>query len=160
MSSTGATLEIAEVHRRLFAGPSGPARRHDLVARPGHITVVLGPNGAGKSTHIARDRGLSAPHSGSIVLGDSEIAACRRSGTLSTASRFLPQGRSTFPELTVAENIELGGWLMRCEPCAPAPGVEATFVRYPTLARAARPAGRQSQWWSAARGGDRAAVDG
>ena len=47
---------------------------------------------------------------------------------------MLPQGRSVFTELTVAENLELGGWLWRADRTRLRRGVEAAFTRYPVLA--------------------------
>jgi len=144
ISSIGSTLKIAEV----IAGysPGHPVLRGvNLVAKPGHITAVLGPNGAGKSTLLRAIAGFLRPSSGSIVIGDSEIAALPPHCHIEHGIALLPQGRSTFPELTVTENIELGGWIMRSDRKRLRQSVEATFVRYPHLRELRdRPAGSLS----------------
>jgi len=58
---------------------------------------------------------------------------------------FLPQGRSTFPELTVAENIELGGWTMRSNRPRLRDAMGRVLARYPILGDLRdRPAGSLS----------------
>jgi branched-chain amino acid transport system ATP-binding protein len=104
-----------------------------LTAEPGRITVVLGPNGAGKSTLLRLVAGFISPTSGSVRLNDADIGFLPAHLHLKHGIGLLPQGRSTFPELTVAENIELGGWIMRSERKRLRDAVDAIFVRYPNL---------------------------
>lgn len=116
-----------------------------LRAHPGRITVVLGPNGAGKSTMLRVAAGFLSPSSGSVLLDDVDISALPAHERLERGIGLLPQGRSTFPELTVAENIELGGWTMRSDRPRLRAAVEAVYVRYPVLrALRDRPAGSLS----------------
>jgi branched-chain amino acid transport system ATP-binding protein len=132
MSRTTSTLRIQEI----VAGytPGHPVLRGvNLVAKPGHITVVLGPNGAGKSTLLRSIAGFLRPSSGSIVLGETEISALPPHRHIERGIALLPQGRSTFPELTVTENIELGGWTMRSDRKRLRRAVEAMFERYSHL---------------------------
>lgn len=132
MTSTTPTLKIAEV----VAGyvPGHPVLRGvSLVAQPGQITVVLGPNGAGKSTLLRVIAGFLQPSSGSVVLGETDVASLPPHRHMARGIALLPQGRSTFPELTVAENIELGGWVMRSDRPRLRQAVEAMFARYPHL---------------------------
>ncbi len=138
------TLKIADVVAGYTAGHP-VLRGVNLVARPGRITVVLGPNGAGKSTLLRAIAGFLQPSSGSIVLGDNDIANLSPHRHMEHGVALLPQGRSTFPELTVAENIELGGWTMRGDRALLRRAVEAMFARYPHLrALRDRPAGSLS----------------
>ncbi|MDM0026806.1 ABC transporter ATP-binding protein [Variovorax saccharolyticus] len=81
----------------------------DLDVLPG-ITVVLGPNGAGKTTLLKALAGL-LPRAGEAVLDGvalppGEATACVRQGLALVA-----EGRQLFPQMTVTENLELGGWL-------------------------------------------------
>ena len=102
----------------LVAGyvPGHPVLRGiSLTARPSRITVVLGPNGAGKSTMLRAVAGYLSPESGRICIGDSDITRLPPHSHMEHGVALLPQGRSTFPDLTVAENIELGGWTLRSE---------------------------------------------
>jgi branched-chain amino acid transport system ATP-binding protein len=105
----------------------------NLKAEPGRITVILGPNGAGKSTLLKAVSGFLPPEEGTIRLGDTEVGSLPPHRHIEHGIALLPQGRSTFPELTVAENIELGGWTMRGDRKRLREAVEAMFVRYPHL---------------------------
>ena len=131
--TAGAELRIDA----LFAGylPGHPILRGvSITAKPGRITVVLGPNGAGKSTMLRTVAGYLAPESGCISLGEDDIAGLPAFRRIEHGIAFLPQGRSTFPDLTVGENIELGGWIMRGDKARLRSAVDAVFSRYPTLA--------------------------
>lgn len=105
----------------------------NLKAEPGRITVILGPNGAGKSTLLKAVSGFLPPEEGTIRLGDTEVGSLPPHRHIEHGIALLPQGRSTFPELTVVENIELGGWTMRGDRKRLRESVEAMFVRYPHL---------------------------
>jgi len=114
--------------------PGHPVLRSvNVTAEPGRITVVLGPNGAGKSTLLRVVAGFLAPAAGSVTLDEADICALPPYRHLGRGIGLLPQGRSTFPELTVAENIELGGWTLRSDRKRLRDAVEAMFVRYPHL---------------------------
>lgn len=82
-----------------------------LEARPG-LTVILGPNGAGKTTLLKAIAGL-IPRSGRVRLDDDEIAPeAKTSDIVRRGIVLVPEGRQLFPQMTVAENLELGGWLL------------------------------------------------
>lgn len=142
--SNAPTLKIADVVAGYSAGHP-VLRGVNLAVEPGRITVVLGPNGAGKSTLLRAIAGFLQPSRGSIVLGDNDIARLPPHWHIEHGIAFLPQGRSTFPELTVAENIELGGWTMRGDRARLRQAVRAMFARYPHLRTLRdRPAGSLS----------------
>ncbi|MEV4564351.1 ABC transporter ATP-binding protein [Nonomuraea sp. NPDC049421] len=67
-----------------------------LTAAKGEMVALLGPNGAGKSTLANTLAGLLRPASGSVRIG----------GRLA----LIPEGRQLFPDLSVADNLVLGGW--------------------------------------------------
>jgi branched-chain amino acid transport system ATP-binding protein len=116
-----------------------------LRAAPGRITVILGPNGAGKSTLLRVLAGFLVPDSGTVFLGDLDISRLPSHQHMSRGIGLLPQGRSAFPELTVVENIELGGWTIRRERKRLHEAVDQMFTRYPQLAHLRnRPAGTLS----------------
>jgi len=132
MTMAASRLRIIDV----VAGyvPGQPVLRGVTVtAEPGRITVVLGPNGAGKSTLLRVVAGFLSPEAGNVRLGDADIGSLPAHRHLDRGIGLLPQGRSTFPELTVAENIELGGWTLRSDRKRRHDAVEAMFVRYPNL---------------------------
>ncbi|MFL9824275.1 ABC transporter ATP-binding protein [Rhodoplanes sp. SY1] len=132
----------------LVAGytPAHPVLRGvDVTARAGRITVVLGPNGAGKSTLLKVAAGFLAPQQGTVMLDDTDIGQLPAHRHIALGVGLLPQGRSTFPDLTVHENIELGGWSMRSDRKRLAAAVEAVLTRYPHLRELRdRPAGSLS----------------
>lgn len=81
--------------------------------REGEIVCVIGPNGAGKSTAFKAVYGFVQVSEGSIHFGDSEITNDDPEKVIQHGITFVPQGRSTFPQMTVDENLELGMYLVR-----------------------------------------------
>ena len=78
----------------------------------GGITCVVGPNGAGKSTLIACVNGLLKPRRGSVTLHGEQIAGRTPRDILRLGVVSVPQNHSLFRDMTVAENLELGGYLL------------------------------------------------
>ena len=75
----------------------------------GSITLLLGPNGAGKSTVLKTLFGLLKPRQGRILLDGEEISGATQKALLAKGIAFVPQGRNLFGQLTVFQNLELGG---------------------------------------------------
>jgi len=116
-----------------------------LDARPGQLTVVLGPNGAGKSTILRVLAGYLRPEAGRVLLDERDITRVPPHRRLDLGVAFLPQGRSVFPNLTVAQNVELGGWIHRRDHVRLRRAVETVYQRYPTVRQLrGRPAGSLS----------------
>jgi acyl-CoA reductase-like NAD-dependent aldehyde dehydrogenase/ABC-type branched-subunit amino acid transport system ATPase component len=81
-----------------------------LEARPG-LTVILGPNGAGKTTLLKAIAGL-IPRQGRVVFdGETLDPAAKPADIVRRGLALVPEGRQLFPMMSVAENLELGGWL-------------------------------------------------
>ena len=78
-------------------------------ARKGAITLLLGPNGAGKSTVLKTLFGLLKPRQGRILLDGQAIGGASQKELLARGIAFVPQGRNLFGQLTVWQNLELGG---------------------------------------------------
>ena len=127
----------------LCAGYGGVpvVRGVDLRVEPGRIVALLGPNGAGKTTTLLAVSGLVAPTAGSVRVLDGATSARSRRSTVGRRARaglaHVPEDRSLFPGLTVAEHLTLGvGW--RRGRSAQARGVEL----FPALGELlGRPAG-------------------
>ena len=81
-----------------------------LEARPG-LTVILGPNGAGKSTLLKALAGL-IPRGGGVTLDGADRPDKTRQIVRGGAA-LVGEGRQLFAQMTVAENLELGGWLTK-----------------------------------------------
>ena len=80
-----------------------------LEARPG-LTVILGPNGAGKTTLLKALAGL-IPRRGIVTL-DGEDLPAKTHEIVRAGIALVAEGRQLFPQMTVTENLELGGWLV------------------------------------------------
>ena len=119
----------------------------------GEITCVVGPNGSGKSTLLATISGLLQPRLGTITVR--RRAADRQEPRGRSCARgvvHVPQNHSLFTEMTVRENIELGGYLLADRGAGrPAPAREVEEM-FPAVAEWARPEGRQPVRRSAAAG--------
>lgn len=105
----------------------------NLRADPGRITVILGPNGAGKSTLLKVISGFLSPEMGTVLLGEADVSSLPPHRYIERGVALLPQGRSVFPELSVLDNIQLGGWTMRSDRKRLGEAVEAMLARYPHL---------------------------
>ncbi len=79
----------------------------------GGITAIIGPNGAGKSTLLAAVVGLLRPRSGRVLLDGRDITGISPLQAISAGIVIVPQARSLFPNMTVAENVDLGGYTVR-----------------------------------------------
>ncbi len=84
-----------------------------LEVAAGGITCVVGPNGAGKSTLMSCVSGLLRPRHGSIRLRGEELCGRSPREILRLGVVQVPQQHSLFPEMTVRENLELGGYILR-----------------------------------------------
>ena len=80
-------------------------------ANKGEIVAILGPNGAGKSTAMKAMLGLLNLKSGSVFLNGNDISKISPQERVKQGVSFVPQTRNVFAELTVKENLEIGGFL-------------------------------------------------
>ena len=78
-------------------------------AKRGTITLLLGPNGAGKSTVLKTLFGLLKPRQGKVLLDGVDVSGATQKALLAQGIAFVPQGRNLFGQLTVFQNLELGG---------------------------------------------------
>jgi branched-chain amino acid transport system ATP-binding protein len=94
-------------------------------AARGKITLLLGPNGAGKSTVLKTLFGLLKVRQGSIHLDGKDITGAGAKSLLTEHGvAFVPQGRNLFGQLSVWENLELGGITL---------GMKTTHERIPEV---------------------------
>jgi branched-chain amino acid transport system ATP-binding protein len=90
----------------------GPVRALDgvnLTAERGRITAVLGANGAGKTTLLRTVSGLIHPQSGTVRLEDRDISRTPAEQMPGLGMAHVPEGRGVITELTIEENLRLGG---------------------------------------------------
>lgn len=98
--------------RNLHAGYSGMKVLHgiDLNIGNGEIVALLGSNGAGKSTLNNNISGIYTPTDGQVMFEGSDIAGVRSEEVVDMGIIQVPEGRRVFPNMTVRENLELGGY--------------------------------------------------
>ena len=96
------------------AGYGGGDVLHEVSfsAPEGEITCIVGPNGAGKSTLLAVISGILRPRTGSITHRGERLTGKNPRDILRAGVVQVPQNHSLFPDMTVAENIELGGYML------------------------------------------------
>ncbi len=81
----------------------------NLTVPRGEVTAVIGANGAGKSTLMRTIAGLVKPQSGQVLFDDVDITGKKPEDIVRMGMALVPEGRSTIPELSVDENLRLGG---------------------------------------------------
>lgn len=79
----------------------------------GEMVSLIGSNGAGKTSTMRAISGLVQAKSGSVILDGEEMTGKSPSQIVSAGIVHVPEGRQVFSRLTVAENLELGGYLTR-----------------------------------------------
>ncbi|MDJ0274848.1 MAG: ABC transporter ATP-binding protein [Nitrososphaerota archaeon] len=82
----------------------------DLRVEKGETLAVIGPNGSGKSTLAKTVVGLTTLFSGSIRFDGIEVTGLPPERRALLGIGYLPQTRNVFPDLTVQENLEMGGY--------------------------------------------------
>ena len=117
----------------------------DLDVAPGELVALLGTNGAGKSTVLKGISGLLRPTAGSVHLGGEAIDGLAADRLAHRGLSLVPGGASTFPSLTVAENLRMAGWMVRDDPERLAAATAEVLALFPALgARLHLPAGALS----------------
>jgi len=120
--------------------------------KEGEIMAIVGANGAGKSTLMRCIAGLLKPQEGKILYNDMQLSAAAHK-VVEQGIALVPEGRWIFPNLTVEENLLMGGYLVKDRQ----PGVERSFKMFPRLEerrsqRAGTLSGGEQQMLAIARG--------
>ena len=85
----------------------------DLKVAPTDLTVIIGPNGAGKSTFLKLLAGLLPKRTGDVSIDGTVLPAGDAHAACERGVSFVPQERNVFGSLSVQENLEMGGYLLR-----------------------------------------------
>lgn len=116
----------------------------------GSITAVIGANGAGKSTLLRTISGLKRATAGSILWDEIALDQLQTEQIVRTGIVHVPEGRSVVTELTVAENLALGGvWRQRTNKSDVLAAISEVYELFPRLAE------RQKQRADTLSGGER-----
>ena len=107
MASQAAALAVEHVE----AGYGGVVALQDvsITARPGTITAVLGANGAGKTTLLATISGLVRARKGRVALDGTDLTRRAPEEIVRAGVAHVPEGQAVITELTVEENLRVGG---------------------------------------------------
>jgi len=81
----------------------------DLEVSEGKVTAIIGPNGSGKSTALKSIFGLIPVWKGTIIYNKKNITNSGTFASVNNGIAFVPQGNRVFDEMTVLENLEIGG---------------------------------------------------
>ncbi|GAA4210855.1 ABC transporter ATP-binding protein [Streptosporangium oxazolinicum] len=109
-SGDGAALHVADL--RAGYGDARVLHGLDLTVGRGEICAVLGPNGAGKTTMLRALSGMVRGR-GTARLGDIDLLGRSPDALARLGVAHVPEGRGTFTQLTVAENLRLGAYSRR-----------------------------------------------
>jgi len=101
--------------RNLTAGYDGSdvLKSLDLGVEEGSVTCIVGPNGAGKSTVLKVVSGLLKPRRGAMLFQGRDVTGLSPRRALGLGIVQVPQNHSLFPDMTVRENVRLGGFTIR-----------------------------------------------
>ena len=80
--------------------------------RKGEIVALIGPNGAGKSTVIKTVMGIVKARKGEIIYNGNPINGNNPVGNIKQGIVYVPQGNTVFSDLTVLENLQMGGYIL------------------------------------------------
>ena len=127
-----ATLSV----QGLTAGYGGPPiiEQISLAARRGAITAIVGPNGAGKSTLLKAVAGLIRPAAGKVFVEGKEVTGLPAEKLIRRGIAYIPQVENVFPDLTVRENLDMGGYVRKS---GVRERIEQLFLLFPDLKAAA-----------------------
>ncbi len=123
-------------------GGADIVRGASITVSRSQIVVLLGPNGAGKSTLMKAVMGLVPRTAGRIMIRGVDVSDWPTGKLVRGGMAYVPQTANVFPALTVIENLELGGYILRR---SLKKQVDAMLDLFPALQNAAhRPAGTLS----------------
>ena len=91
-------------------GAATIVRNATLTVGEGELVTIIGGNGAGKTTLMRALSGLLHPSAGNISLGDEHIIGLSADRIAARGLVMVPEGRQVFPELSVIDNLRLGGF--------------------------------------------------
>jgi ABC-type branched-subunit amino acid transport system ATPase component len=101
--------------RDLTAGYAGSPVIHGISidVQPGEVVSIVGPNGSGKSTLLKSVVGLVEILSGAVLVGDRDVTGWPSENVARIGVGYVPQIDDVFAPLTVRENLEMGGYLLK-----------------------------------------------
>jgi len=105
----------------------------NVKARKKQITTILGANGVGKSTALKAAFGFLKPNRGDVVLENESLLEIPTHQRILKGLAYIPQQPGVFKDMTVEENLQLGGWTFRKDKQQVRDKIEANYERFPVL---------------------------
>ncbi|MCI6377522.1 MAG: ABC transporter ATP-binding protein [Clostridiales bacterium] len=122
-------LKVEDIH--VYYGAIHAIKGVSFEVNEGEIVTLIGANGAGKSTTLNTISGLLKPRSGAISFEGKSLAGVPAYKLVSLGMALCPEGRRVFQQMTVRENLEMGGY---SRPASEIEGsLENVFNRFPRL---------------------------
>ena len=108
MTSSDLLLSVQDLS--VSYGAIRAVRSISFEIKAGEIVTLIGANGAGKSTVLNTLSGLIKPDAGSIVFSGENIVGMKPHKIVEAGLALYPEGRRVFSRMSVAENLEMGGY--------------------------------------------------
>ena len=105
----------------------------NIKARKNQITAILGANGVGKSTALRAVFGFLRPNEGEILLQGESIVDVPTHKRILKGLAYIPQQPGVFKDMSVEENLQLGGWTFKRDRKQIQEKIEANYERFPVL---------------------------
>ena len=105
----------------------------NIKARKNQITAILGANGVGKSTALKAVFGFLRPNGGEILLQGESIIDVPTHKRILKGLAYIPQQPGIFKDMSVEENLQLGGWTFKRDRKQIREKIEANYERFPIL---------------------------
>ncbi|MBQ4265186.1 MAG: ABC transporter ATP-binding protein [Clostridia bacterium] len=122
-------LKVEDLH--VYYGSIHAIKGVSFEVNEGEIVTLIGANGAGKSTTLNTVAGLMKPRHGHISFEGKEIAGTPASKIVPHGMALCPEGRRVFQQMTVRENLEMGGYTRPAGEIAAS--LDDVFTRFPRL---------------------------
>ncbi len=134
-------LKVEDLH--VYYGSIHAIKGISFEVNEGEVVTLIGANGAGKSTTLNTVSGLLKPRSGSVTFEDKSIVGVPAHKIVSHGMALCPEGRRVFLQMTVQENLEMGGYTRPAGEIDAA--IQDVYERFPRLKeRYKQPAGTLS----------------
>ena len=122
-------LKVDDIH--VYYGNIHAIKGISFEVNEGEIVTLIGANGAGKSTTLNTISGLLKPRSGQITFDGKNLAGVPASKVVSLGMALCPEGRRIFQQMSVRENLEMGGYTRPASEIDSS--LENVFQRFPRL---------------------------
>ena len=122
-------LKVDDIH--VYYGNIHAIKGISFEVNEGEIVTLIGANGAGKSTTLNTISGLLKPRSGQITFDGKNLAGVPASKVVSLGMALCPEGRRVFQQMSVRENLEMGGFTRPASEIDSS--LENVFQRFPRL---------------------------